>query len=266
MGRKRLIYVKEQSGPRSILDQMFEDLQGEWETFFADSLQTAAKLMRKKSFDALVLDADQANPERVELLKETAVRAPKTHCFVLTRAEDSNVMESWSGAVAEYLSRQGEAGTIESAIRRAFQLDHWLQDKTLRSLVSQARRLPSRPVLYSQIMKELQSPDKDVQRVAVLIAKDPALCAKVLQVVNSAVYALPRLMTNAFEAVMFLGLDDTKALVLFTEVVSAFEVSKCSTFSIEKFWHHCVGTASYARWIALAESNNTTVGDEAYTA
>jgi HD-like signal output (HDOD) protein len=266
MRKRRLIYLNDPACPRSILAQMFKELREEWETVVTDNLRHATTLMREKPFDALVFDAEQADPERVEFLKETALRDPKMHRFVLTRTEDPKVMQNWSGAATEYLSRQGEARTIESAIRRAFQLERWMQDETLRSLVSQVRRLPSRPVVYRQIMNELQSPDGEIERVAMLIADDPALCAKVLQVVNAAVYALPRQITNAFEAVIFLGLEATKSLVLFAEAVSALDASKCVAFSIEKFWCHCVGTASYARWIALAERDDKWAGEEAYTA
>ena len=82
-----------------------------------------------------------------------------------------------------------------------------LTEEKLKRLVSQMGTLPSLPSLYFEIVREARSPDASIHKVAEIIAKDPAMTAKVMQLANSAFFGRPRSVSNPFEAVAYVGLD-----------------------------------------------------------
>ena len=70
------------------------------------------------------------------------------------------------------------------------------------------------------------------------------MCAKILQLVNSAFFGLHQPMANPGEAVAYLGLNTIKGLVLSLQIFSLFERVKIRGFSYEELWVHCWLTGS----------------------
>jgi c-di-GMP-related signal transduction protein len=60
----------------------------------------------------------------------------------------------------------------------------------------------------------MQSDDPAIKKVGEIISKDLSMTAKILQMVNSAFFGLFRKINNPEQAVMMLGLETIKALVL----------------------------------------------------
>ncbi len=92
------------------------------------------------------------------------------------------------------------------------------------------------------------------------------MTAKFLQIANSACFALSYAVTDATEAVMFLGAERTRALVLMANVFSQFDGLRCPGFSLEQAWNHSTRVGSLARGIALLETENPKMAEMAFTA
>ena len=75
-------------------------------------------------------------------------------------------------------------------------------------------------------MNELRSSDTSIQKVGKIIAKDVGMTAKILQMVNSAFFGLPRHVSSPAQAASLLGLDTVKALVLSVQIFSQFDQTK----------------------------------------
>ena len=74
----------------------------------------------------------------------------------------------------------------------------------------------------------------------VLISEDMGLSSNILKLVNSAFFSLPRRTPNIIEAVVYLGLNVIKGLVLTHHLFSAFDFSKTGRF----FHLICSGTTA----------------------
>jgi len=155
---------------------------------------------------------------------------------------------------------------LKATVGRVSALDAALQNKTLQKLTSQMDRLPSLPSLYIEVVEKLQTPEVTLEDVAVIIAKDIGMTAKILKLVNSAFFGLRRQITGPEEAVAYLGLDTIKALVLSINAFSQFEQCKIGGFSLESLWDHSLNTAAAAKLIALAEHAERKIADEAFIA
>jgi len=142
----------------------------------------------------------------------------------------------------------------------------WTEHKSLAKLVSRMQKLPTLPALYVEMQNELAKPDASIDCVGELIAKDPAMTAKILRMVNSAVFGLSLKVCFPAEAVVYLGVARTSSLVLAAALTKDFEQIVCPNFSHEEFWQHSVTVGSFARVIALCETQDYRVADIAFTA
>ncbi len=73
--------------------------------------------------------------------------------------------------------------------------------------------IPPRPELLTQVQTELARPDPDPARISAWIAKDVAMTAGVLRIVNSPFYALSRPASTLEQALSLLGLRQIGTLV-----------------------------------------------------
>lgn len=88
----------------------------------------------------------------------------------------------------------------------------------------------------------------DLNRV---IALDPILTGRVLQLVNSAYYGLPSKVSSLTRAIILLGLNTVKNLVLSFAVFEVFSRHDAfRVFSADRFWEHSLAAAVAARLLA----------------
>jgi HD-like signal output (HDOD) protein len=92
------------------------------------------------------------------------------------------------------------------------------------------------------------------------------MCAKILQLVNSAFFGLQQPIANPGEAVAYLGLDTIKGLVLSLQIFSLFERVKIKGFSYEELWVHCWLTGVWAKRTVAAESRDPAMAEHGFIA
>ncbi len=126
--------------------------------------------------------------------------------------------------------------------------------------------MPILPALYTQIMEELSSPDASAASVGEIMAKDIGMTAKVLQLVNSSFFGMPRHVSNPMEAVVLLGIDVVKTLVLSIEVFSNFRETTLSILPVSKIYDHCARTGVIAKKVATLENMGKEESDNAMIA
>ncbi len=109
-------------------------------------------------------------------------------------------------------------------------------------------RIPSVPDVVCRLIQELSVPDANLHDLARDVARDPAITMKVLRLVNSAYYGLPRKMTAIDEAVLTLGVDKLTTIIIASGMVST--VPQMQGFDLRAFWMQSFRRASYAKGIA----------------
>ena len=114
--------------------------------------------------------------------------------------------------------------------------------------------LPSVPSVYFRVVKELQSASASLDKIGEIIATDPGMTAKLLQLVNSAFFGVSRSISNPVEAVQLLGVSTVRSLALSIHAFTAFEQPKTATFALQRFWNHSLLTGLAAKKIAQSAS------------
>lgn len=114
-------------------------------------------------------------------------------------------------------------------------------------------KLPTLPVIYTKLLHLLPSPDTTIHVISNIIAEDQVIAAKVLRFVNSAFYGFPQRIGSLQRAIVILGFNAIKNLVLATSVWDLFQkIQADHPFNKESFWKHSVGCAVASRVLAEA--------------
>ena len=133
-------------------------------------------------------------------------------------------------------------------------------DRILRSV----DRLPTLPTIYTKLTRLLRSPNATVREIGSIINEDQAMAVKVLKIVNSAFYGLTHKVGNLKHAIVILGLNQIRTLVLATSTLKMFQQLKSdNSFDMQKFWEHSIGCAVAAR--VLAETTYLGNPDDVFT-
>jgi putative nucleotidyltransferase with HDIG domain len=114
-------------------------------------------------------------------------------------------------------------------------------------------------------MAALQSNGASVGGVGDIIAQDMGMTAKVLQLVNSSFFGMSGHVSSAKEAVVLLGIDVVKTLVLSIEVFSRARTA-LSVISVDEIHDHCIRTGVIAKDIACLEKMSGEYRDNAMIA
>ena len=123
-----------------------------------------------------------------------------------------------------------------------------LKEKKMKLVVNRVHNLPTPPVVFEQISKVINDPDTSAYDIANIISEDPALTAKILRLTNSSFYGIPRTVTSVKQAIVILGLEVVKSLIISASVFEIFAKKyKLDKSYIDNFWRHSLSAAFMAR-------------------
>ena len=97
------------------------------------------------------------------------------------------------------------------------------------------------------LTRDVNCTPKDLVQV---IDKDPVVTVKILKVVNSAYYSLPKQIASINHAVVFLGFNTIKNLALGIAAIGMLPKSNAAGFDVQQYLLHSLATANLAKKIA----------------
>jgi putative nucleotidyltransferase with HDIG domain len=103
------------------------------------------------------------------------------------------------------------------------------------------------PTIAARVMQIVNDPHSSAEDVAKFISRDVALTSKVLRLANSAFYGIPRTISSVNSAIVILGFNTIRSLVLSASVLKVFPSKPgLAAFDRKAFWKHSfmVGIAS----------------------
>ncbi len=125
----------------------------------------------------------------------------------------------------------------------------------LDDLFTRAQELPSIPKVVQELIQSFNDDSVDIDSIAKKIGMDQVLTAKVMRLANSAKYGGTRQVSSVNDAVVRLGFNSLRTLVLACAFISAFRAPE--GFDINKFWRDSFGIAELCRWLSRYSSIDT---------
>ena len=120
----------------------------------------------------------------------------------------------------------------------------------LQTRIRQCPNLPSLPSIAMQVLELAQKADVDIAEIARVISRDPALSSKILRTVNSSFYGRSQHVSTISHALVILGLQSVKTLVLGFSLVSNLSKNKNKGFNHLGYWKRSIFAATAGKTIA----------------
>jgi HD-like signal output (HDOD) protein len=122
----------------------------------------------------------------------------------------------------------------------------------VRKQISELRYLPATGGVQAPVVDTSVDVKTLVRHLRFVVASDPALCAKILQVANSEVYGHPRQIGTLDFALMVIGFDAASEILIGIRLVSSLNRDLASTHCLKGMTTHSVSTALLSENIARA--------------
>ncbi len=122
--------------------------------------------------------------------------------------------------------------------------------KKVQNKLESLRDLPTIPAVMSQVLAALDNPDISAANLAKIIENDQSLTAKVLKVANSPFYGFARKISTIDLAVVVMGINTIKEIILSLIIQKFFNKIQKSSFDVNSFWQYSVFCGTSSRVIA----------------
>jgi HD-like signal output (HDOD) protein/ActR/RegA family two-component response regulator len=264
MESKRILFVDDEKSILQGLKRMLRKMRSTWEMRFAEGGEAALAILKEEMFDVIVTDMRMPGMNGLELLEKVKASYPHMARVILSGHTDQGQVLKSARIAHQFLAKPCEVETLKSCIFNLCDLHNLLGAQPLKDLIANLSTLPSVPSAYTAIMEEINSPQSSMKRMGKIIEQDLSMMTKILHLVNSAFFGLPRKITNACDAAGLLGIDILRSLVLAIGVFSQFKINGMEYFSLNELFAHGILTGSHALRIARFESLERDMADSIY--
>ncbi len=115
-------------------------------------------------------------------------------------------------------------------------------------LLRYATRMPALPKLVQEIIQAFNLPNVDADLIAGKVMLDQVLTSKILRLANSSFYGGRRKIESANDAVVLLGFDALRNLVIASAVAGAFN-KVAGHIDFTAVWRKSYMVAALAKWL-----------------
>jgi HD-like signal output (HDOD) protein len=139
------------------------------------------------------------------------------------------------------------------------------QDKeaVVSNAIREISHIATLPEVTVKVVELVESPKSTAQDLHKVISTDPALCSRILKVVNSSFYGLPGQIGSINRAIVMLGLNAVKNIAIAASMAKLFRGGELGqSFSARDLWTHSNVTAATAKLVA--QSIKLGLADEAF--
>lgn len=253
ISKKRILFVDDEPMVLKGLQRTLRKMRNEWDMAFTANGKGALEILSKQPMDVIVSDLKMPEMDGMQLLTEVRTQYPQVVRIILSgHLEHEMTLQSVQYA-HQNLSKPCDSEILKQTLAKLFALRDIMADESVKKIVSQIESLPSLPAIYSEIIEEMQSEDPSIKKVGDIILKDLSMTAKILQVVNSVFFGLSRKISSPADAVVLLGLETIKSLVLSVKIFAEFSQKKFSWFNIDALFNHSMSVSTYAKTIIKNE-------------
>lgn len=260
--KKRILFVDDEAHVLEGLRNLFRRYRHEWDMTFATSGPAALEAMHTGAFHVVVSDMRMPGMDGAALLQQIKDEYPSVARIVLSGQADRESIMRALPVAHQFLSKPCNAELLRSVIERTCGLQALLDSESLRRVVGGLDHLPSVPAVYRELSAAASKPEVALASLAEIVERDPAMAAKVLQLVNSAYFGLAQRLSSIHHAVLYLGVELLRGLTLTASVFSAYNGASCRGFSLEELQSHSTQSARIARRLLKGRPS----ADEGFTA
>ena len=116
----------------------------------------------------------------------------------------------------------------------------------LHHLIANAQNMPNIPKVVQELIDSFGQENVNSEQIADKVSKDQVMTAKVLRMANSAKYGGHRQVGSVNDAVVLLGFNALRTMILASGLTGAFQTP--DGFNIKEFWRKSFTVGSLSKW------------------
>ena len=258
---KRILFVDDEP---HVLDGLQDQLRKQrkvWQMVFALGGEQALAELECAPFDVVVSDMKMPGLDGAQLLARIKAEHPAAARIILSGYAERDAVINALPVAHQFLSKPCSVDVLREVVERACSLQTLLRDERVRCAIGKLDRLPSVPQTYWDLTQSIADSNTSLGQVVEIVERDGAMAAKILQLVNSAYFAVAQKQTSLAAAVAYLGTDLLRALTLTAHVFTS-SANGLPGFDLEGLQNHSLRVARLAKRFF----DDKTRANEAFTA
>jgi len=203
----RVLFVDDEPEVLEGLENRLRRLKGQWQAGFATSGERALLMLTAEVYDAVVTDMRMPQMDGGALLRSVRREFPNTVRIILSGDIGEKGLIRAISVAHRVLSKPCDIDQLHEIIVDTMRVQAEFGRDPVLLAADAPQPLPSAPKLFAALQAQLRRPDVDLNTLAKTIERDPAITARLLQIVNSAMFGYGRVATDVREAIRRLGLN-----------------------------------------------------------
>jgi HD-like signal output (HDOD) protein/CheY-like chemotaxis protein len=259
---RRVLFVDDDPAVLQSLRTALQQLRPEWQLVFVDSAATALAELALRPFDALISDIGMAAMDGAKLLATVREQHPNVMRLCLSGSMDDEAFARAMPVTHQFLAKPCDPEELCEIVERACSLRTIPQNDAIRELIGKLKWLPTTPKNFEALSSAISEPNAHTHEITQVVSKDSALCIKVLQIVNSALFRRSGPITSIQAAITLVGLEMIKSLALSACVFNALDASRGAHKLLQDLQARSIRKAHFAHML-MHDSHHA---EEAFTA
>lgn len=246
----RIVFVDDEPNLLSGLERLLRPQRAQWSMRFCEGAEAALASLEHEPADVVISDMRMPRMTGGEFLAEVQRRWPATMRVILSGQADLAMIHQTIGPAHQFLRKPCDAGQLKGLIERIWRLRRAIANTQVHALVGGMQSLPSLPGLHDELKEALAEQSASIARIGEIIARDPGMSARVLQLLNSAFFGGSHVLADPREAANRLGVDTMRTLMAAANAFSRLETGRQVWFDPGGMWAHSARVARLAGRIA----------------
>ena len=250
---RRILFVDDEQQVLDGLRDMLRPMRKKWRVDFAGSGEAALGELLLGRYDVIVSDVRMPGMDGVELLGRVQQLYPHTVRIVLSGHTELDAALRCATVAHQFLTKPCSSALLLAVIERACALRELIGDERLRAQLGKLGALTSPPGATAELARALES-GSSPEEIGRLVESDPAMSAKVLQLVSSAFFGHAGRVRGVPHAVELLGGGVLRQLVAaLVEAEAAVPESPAQARTLEHMRRHSLFAARIAARLCTDE-------------
>jgi HD-like signal output (HDOD) protein/ActR/RegA family two-component response regulator len=246
--RPHILFIDDEPAILSGLRRMLRAQRDRWDLSFAVGADEAITVLKERHCDAVVSDFRMPGIDGAGMLQFVREHHPGTARIILSGHADETDLLKVILLAHQFVHKPCTEDELIGAIERVLGLRLALTNPDVRREVSGIEFLPTPPSTLRDLLAALESEDASPASVARTLSQDPAIAAKILQLVNSSASGLSHRISSMSQAVSLIGLRNVRALLLLNDLNRQFHPPATAGVDwVGDLTRHSVQTSQLAR-------------------
>lgn len=235
--RMVIFFVDDEDRILSGLRRMLHSQQDHWDMHFFNSGADALAALDLIEPDIVVSDMRMPHMNGAELLDQIKTKLPHCICFILSGFSEKEMILNTIKSADQFLAKPCDPKLLVSILQKAVASKHMLNSQVIQK-IKDVQQLPSLPMIYTQLSQKISEANCTFEDIDRIIRQDIAMTAKVLKLVNSAFFGLRKSISSIKQALVYLGIDVIKSIVLASKLFDQFSEEETHEFQLNEIFRH----------------------------